>query len=577
MAPLMGLGMFGKYIFLGLIGALANVGMYLSARLLGAGRNTSAFTVGILGASLFWVVYSARALPEMLGAALLCWSFWAILVRDKKPWLSVLAGGLCCGYLVHTHERFIPLSILAWGFYGLFGLFSRVAWRTKILRLSVFTIICFAFYGAYVFSQYVMFEGCVKYSVKGTMMSYPLGMWGVIAGMGGIISVMPFYICLLAGFGAWFIGEKKTGRFFGLAVFSILATILMTSCSNQVYAAGACLPGRYLLVSIPLFIAPAAVALQRSNRSARWWFLFVGGICTAFLIWELIFMNRIGKSFSLPVACLPRVYTGLLGIFYPHASFSFTVPILKSDCAATILYVVGCFVLTIFLLRERADGLKRSVMLVSAMILLGVGGHAGQSHRAYLRTYGRRNLTGCLNNIGLNNSAVFTGFKEAVNLFDISEVRYRDFDIVETGIGVTTKDLGSVMQGRMVSQPRLDVNDWEERGYRWTTLTAPYSPGSGGKVLHIEGLVDGNLKVILAVKEGADVLYEGKLDQNDKILNESVVFNCGGHKGDLYILMRLEDGEGTVKINELHWSPYDSGLTAGGDIFLPGRVSGEGI
>lgn len=575
MAPLMGMGIFGKYILFGLIGALANVAMYSCARLLGAGRNTAVLTVGILGFSLFWMVYAARALPEMLGAALICWAFWAMLVRNTHPWRSVLVGGLCCGYLIHTQERFIPLALLMWGFYGLFGLSERWEWRTKIIRLGTFTIIFAAFCGVFVLSQFVMFKGGVKYSVEGTMMAYPLGMWGVIAGMEGLISVLPFYICILAGFSAWFVAGKKEDRCLGTAVLAILVTILITSCSNLIYAGGACVPGRYLLVSIPLFVGPAAVALQKTNRYARWWFLFAGGLSVALLVWELLYMHRIGKGFNLPVACLPRVHSGLLGMFYPHASFSHHVPIIPMDCLATTVYIVGCFALTFLLLKDGAGILRRSVLLIVTMILLGVGAHAAQSHREYMRTYSRGNIADWLTNAGLKNTAVFSGFKHPVNLFELSEKRYRDFDIAGTGSGITTRDLGERMKGRLVSQPRVEVNDWIGRGYRWTTLTAPYEPPSGRQVLHIRGTIDGDANVILALKEGKDLLYEAELKPDNGVVDECIIFKCGGFRGHLYILMRLGEGDATFRLEEMRWSPYDPGVTAGGEIFLPGKVSGS--
>ena len=83
-------------------------------------------------------------------------------------------------------------------------------------------------------------------------------------------------------------------------------------------------------------------------------------------------------------------------------------------------------------------------------------------------------------------------FRSPTNLFDVSCVSFPDFISATSQAGVTTADLGARMSGRMVSQPRLEVNDWAGRGYAWTTLTEPFEPIAGQMLLHMGGAVEGS-------------------------------------------------------------------------------------
>jgi hypothetical protein len=103
----------------------------------------------------------------------------------------------------------------------------------------------------------------------------------------------------------------------------------------------------------------------------------------------------------------------------------------------------------------------------------------------------------------------------------------------------------------------------------WTTLTRPRKPGPGGRLLHIEGDVEGAARPVLALREGGETLFEGPVPVVNGRVNWNLVFDCRGGAGDLYTLVRLADGEGTLRLSELYWSPFSKAMLKGSGIEPP--------
>ena len=92
-------------------------------------------------------------------------------------------------------------------------------------------------------------------------------------------------------------------------------------------------------------------------------------------------------------------------------------------------------------------------------------------------------------------------------LFDVSD-HLRTGGQSNVVPSVPTRDLGIRMQGRLVSQPRLEVNDWQGRPYRWTTLAVPFDPGQGQRAFSLEGHIEGLATPIIAIREGSNTIIE---------------------------------------------------------------------
>jgi hypothetical protein len=116
------------------------------------------------------------------------------------------------------------------------------------------------------------------------------------------------------------------------------------------------------------------------------------------------------------------------------------------------------------------------------------------------------------------------------------------------------------MQGQLVSQPRLEVNDWQGRPYRWTTLAAPFDPGRGQRAFVLEGRIEGSATPIVAIREGANTILEQPLTSDARgIVRLKIAVFTEGRRGHLYLLLRLE-GDGGFQTRRLHFSPVSQRL-----------------
>lgn len=570
LAPVFGLGRLMRYIMLGMIAALGNMAMYKTSRGVGAGRSTSLATVLSFGSSVYWGLYSARALPEVLGATLVAWLFWAIVSQGKRPWLTVCLGSFCCTYLPMTHHRFLLMSLMGMGFYGLFGLLSGEAWRRKILCMAIFSILCVLGLGIFFLSQYLMYEGGMVYEVGSVVEFYPLGIWGIIADSRGLVAIMPSFMWLLASLIAWIIISPKN-RLFSLSVLVTFMACLLLLCSNRWYVGGSCVPGRYIVAVIPLLIPGAAYMLQRTSSVARWWLFFLSAVSTSLLIMVLYLLPVIGRGFILPVYTLSNSHPILARLYHPHASFLFSS--IGISRFLTTVYVAAGMILTTMILFIPEKMKRYSISLVSIIGVLGTVGHGVQFQRSTPYYYDAQHLAAYLSRLKLERTYIATKMNKPTSLFDISKVVFPDFTSATSVVGVTTFDLGVRMEGELVSQPNLEVNDWDGRGYRWATLTAPCPPTEGWRVLHIEGVMEGSAQPVFALREGSKTIHEGALNVINQKIDENIAFYCKGRRGHLYVLLHLKEGKGTFYLKELYWSPYSDKFIKDMNLYIPGKLS----
>jgi hypothetical protein len=565
-------GIPGRALILGLIAALGNLAMYRTSRRIGVDRTPALVFVMLFGTTLFWSVYSARALPEVLGATLLAWVFWAISSQNTCTWRATRVAGLCCAFLPFAHERFLVPSLAGAGFFGLFGLLVREDVRLKFRRLATLCGIVAGGYALYFLSHRLMFEGGAQYDLNrdfiAGLVGYPLGMWGAIADWRGVSAVMPSFLWLAAGAVMCMAGSREN-RFHALAALTTFMAVLFTSCANLIYVGGSCLPGRYVLVVVPLLVPYAAWSFQRTSSIGRGWYMFLSMLSTMLLLLTALFLPVLGRGFIFPVQNLQNCHPILAGLLNPHATF------LQIGTGgpqwATTIYVIGGILLTALLIGRRRQHRWAAIPLIMAIGIAAVAAHLTQHHPLPNHAAPDGLLPRYLSGAELRRASVTTTLSEPTPLASIARMTYRDFDRVNFKIGITTEDIGRRQYEGMICQPRLESNDWEGRGYGWTTLTDPRfdRPRSGWRLLHIEADVIGTIAPVLAVREGSRLLMECPVPVTNGVINHDFAFRCRGRSGSLYLLMRVASGNGSLRLRELYWSPFNEGLLNGTGILLP--------
>lgn len=367
LAPSWKWGLGGRHIVLGLISGLGLTGLFLLCRRMGAGNTASLLAVASLGASAFWGIYSYRALPEVLAATLVVWTFWAIAVQRERPWLSLPVAAMCCIYLPFAHTRFIPLSLMGIGLYGLFGLLGAEAWRGKLVRLAAFTGVCAAGYGSYMAMQYAMFGATGNYPVKAAMFSYPMGLWEIFVNDRGLLSHFPVFFWLAGAMVAWWVVDREN-RWFCLGITVTFLAGLLTTATYPWYTGGSSLPGRYLIATSPLLFVGAAVMLERVHLAARTWFVFLSLFSSLVFILVWVNLPGIGRAFIMPLHTLAS-FPLLQDFYFPHASFREGA---NSNTLWTNIYAVTVLLLTTAMILFRKRFQRMTFFVIPIALALGL-------------------------------------------------------------------------------------------------------------------------------------------------------------------------------------------------------------
>jgi hypothetical protein len=127
---------------------------------------------------------------------------------------------------------------------------------------------------------------------------------------------------------------------------------------------------------------------------------------------------------------------------------------------------------------------------------------------------------------------------------------------------ITTRDLGKSRVRNVLSEPRIEINDWAGRDIRWVTLADPFTPSRGSYILELGANVNGREEnPTLTIREGTNTLYESQLPvENDKI-RRTVEFRCRGRSGYLYVLLNLSGESARLSLNRLRLIPWGQGMS----------------
>jgi len=554
-APLWPWGLAGRHLLLGLIAGAGLAGLFLLAMQGGAGRRAAGTLTLALGGSTYWILYAFRFLPETLGATLLTWSFWGVAAQHRRPWTATVVAALVNGFLPFAHARFLPVSLMAFGFFGLMGLFggSAESWPKRLGRLTVFTLLTAVGYGAYAYTQHCMFVGGSSYSIERTLFSYLPGGWNVFADVRGAAPLLPLLYWMIPAALVWS-WKERARPLFPVGLLLTFAACVLTSCTNLVSVGGSCVQGRYLLVVIPLLVPGTAFCLRRSGVKETLLFMFLTVLSAVPLYYLLFWLPYIGRNFTLPLVTIGAqpLFSGLFSP-YCHLQVPYT-----GDwhlVAGTLFPLAGLVGMLLLLLGNRRTGW---IMLAGVLL---VAGWVHRGNRPQRPLDGSAQAVPLLRRVNIDRAYITS--KPSLTsrwFFDIFRASFGDFNANKKLVLTSIRDVAA--KPPVFRLQDLENNDWAGRSYRWLSLTAPFTPSSGTWIMHASGTITGDARPHLAIKEGAHVLAETAIPvQNGRweVTQDFTVKKKRG--GDLYLLLRVEDeGEWTCEVNKLCWSRYNPDL-----------------
>ena len=367
----------GRTLVCSLLTLLASIGCYLTAREIGVGRRVALLTTGLMSLSFMWVYHGISFLPEMLGIMLAAWAFWGIIAQNR-PSLRIIAtivSAIACSYLPYAHVRFLPLSLMLFGFFGVEGLLQtdEAFWSKRIPRLLLYLIICLGAWGILYYSHHVMFSAPASggsggaYNYRDVLMSYPLAMWGVFADQYGFVAICPLVWWMIAAPIPVFFERSCRSRWAAIALVSALA-VLATCCSTRASLRGACLIGRYFVQAVPLLLPIAAYAFEKSSRLARIWYIFLSLIPIGFGIYLSICYEITGIIRAPYALWRLQTFANLWQPLYSHIDGVGGMP-----QAAGSVYAGGMLVFSCLILILRDQWKTRTMCAVVFAIALGAG------------------------------------------------------------------------------------------------------------------------------------------------------------------------------------------------------------
>lgn len=544
-APAVPGGVPARHLVLGLLSGLCCAGVWELCRAFRAQAHWSLLVLLLFALSTLWGVYSSRCLPEVAGAAMTVWGVVGILRQRDRPWGSMLGTLACCAGLPWLHTRFIPLTPAIAGLYGLFGLFGPEPWGRRIVRLAVFTGL-FALASSYFWSVQVSLfaTGLPHATNRGILLTYPPGIWHDFASTIGITSslLMTPWLMAAALVGFWALPKA---RFATAVALSLMGVVFITTCGTYYYPCGAAVPGRYLVVVIPLFVPVAAAMLPRARPLARWWLMALGVVSCFQFVLLLARLREYFKSFVTVWDASGTVYALLRGLSQPFLS-----PNESLWHPAILALFVGTLLLLVL------DSRRRWLATAVLAATLAAAGWATVRNVPPVTGDPRTNASrlAALDSLLARAAVTASGCATRRALFDVCNA-YPGQDVS----GVTTEDLGMRRKGGVVSQPRVDQNDWAGRTLRWTTL-APPTVGKGLRTVRITGDVIGAADVWWAVREGSVTLFESRLAKSgQKTFAETADVTCQG-RGNVAVLVRIEGTESCLTNLTLALTPYSRRL-----------------
>jgi len=565
-----------RHLLLGLFSGLGSAGLLLLLRIVGITRNTAILFTMLTSLSAIWGIYSCRVLPEIPGAVLAIWCAIGVLSAIHSPWRSAALIIFCCGYLPFLHQRFVPVSFFGYLFLAVTLFKNRSSAHHFRALLFATTGLCLLA-GLYLYINSQLFTTGVSYTPS-QFIFYPAGLVDVLISNQGISYILPSFLwCIAAAIIVLIRGYQPHYLLFSLLCF---IGVLVLSCSNHGWTGGASTWGRYLVAVYPLFLPLAALCFDRTNRIARWWFIFLSLISVFYFFFLLLRLPHFQANFGDPRFFIGVIYHYFTGLFDPFptaekiAFFSFTSP-------DGLLFIITAILLTLLLILRR----KKTELLLYPLIIAAVGIYAhhpenpptwsDMDYRKQLLS--QRHLARQLLSSNLDRTLLFSitpqserPILETSNLFVLD--RGKNLSSVTTDKTVQNEIPNSIYQ------PEMDPNDWQKRPYFWTTLGSPFDGGGNKALFSLTGEIRGKIALELLVielggKKNNVIFSREYISDTDRFpVQENAILQPTGD-GMMHILVRIASGTGAFISDRLGWTPVTDELLQKTKATLPDGIT----
>ncbi len=555
-------GLWGRHVLLGLMAGLGLTAVLGICRSLGLPRGSSLLVVLLHGLSVFWVVYSSRCLPEVLGSMLVCVTFWAALRQDERPWTSAWVAAACIAYMPLAHLRFLPVALGCAGFYALLAVLDRRPWRGKLGPLAVWALLMLAGLALGQAYQFSRFEGGLSLPAGDVLMHAPAGAWHALASTRSITNYYPLVLWLLPANLLWAIRSSAPQRWYALTALGLFFGVLLTAFTGPYWHGGSTMGGRYFVVAVATLLPGAAWAWPRCAPAARWSLLMLAGISVGLTLWQLVFLPELGGNFAFPWYELKEVVPALVGLqgFMTNDGFLFAS-----------LFLGVCAL--VFWPKERAG----SAWLIAALTVACF---------AYLQS-GARFVpdgplykdfkTGPQATAKLLQARKLERYADSVrhddrtpSIFEVADLFYEPRKPTNL-VSIATSAHMELPPGA-IDLSALEANDGPGRDLRWGLLRKLPAGARGESRLWLEGRVVGNVRAVLGVMAGTNTLLETALQPGPQgEVAQTFTLRSPDHR-EVRIRMRLEGGEGAFWGRRIAWSPYSSRLFPAAGLTVPGEA-----
>lgn len=543
LAPSYPFGLGARYMSLALISMAGFLLVFMLCASINI-KTSAAFLICLLTAlSSYWTVYSIRVLPEVLGATLFVAAMAAPYIYRRMRLAGVLLLAAACIYMPIAHPRFAPCALIAIAFFLHQLLSERIERRSVAicLLLSMIGSILAAISVMAFFPDFI--SRITSYSLESNFfMVYPEGIWLILFSERGIFFSFPLATAFVTAT-VYAIIHDRENTSLHITALTVFVFYAVFWGSVDCWDGGPTLPGRYLLIGVPLMIPAAAYTYSRISATGKTWMIFLG-ICSIFpFVLNLLSLDAVPRDFMrILIPCIKWIIPHFRNLLVPYHFTDINIGKPYHGIAALMAtpFSLSLLIATAIIVFSRRRRIQYSAMITLLAIYIYISVANNVADKPYPRWIANKIAQfPVANAIVVNGAGDVPGLKTISNLFA---------GFVERRLG----PIGADAPEDGISPPGL-----EEAGeYAWAALTDDFLPGMPGpRLLWLKYRLDDNAQARIVVCQADKTILSRDLATTsglEKTLNLELETT---DPQPIRILIGIPKGDGAIDLNELGWSP----------------------